>query len=99
MRHFPRLTLAPRLLTSGVVAGAPRCALVGGTGPPQLLTTTGSNAFVGAIPLALVAARADPDQATAPRAVEEAMAFDDHRGPSNERGWTRATNLAMMSTG
>jgi hypothetical protein len=88
MRHFIELTLAPRLLPSGMPPGSTAGALVPGAGTSVRRAPGHRGALADTINIAAIAAAADADRhAAAPAAIQPVALFPHlHRTPPQD--WT-----------
>ncbi|MCU0692656.1 MAG: hypothetical protein MUF54_14745 [Polyangiaceae bacterium] len=96
MRHFLPVVPAPAGLPGRVMPPAPKRLLVADACPSQAIATCLSSAFPGAITLAVVAAPADPQLATAPGTVQQSIALDDTHHISC-RPWTGQRDVIASS--
>ena len=88
MRHFLRTTLAPDVLSGGVMMGPPAGALVMRTGTPERLAPLPLGTLPCAVNIAAIAAATDADRdAATPAAIQPVALFlHPHRTPPQD--WT-----------
>jgi hypothetical protein len=98
MRHFLALALTPPLLAPRMMQPAAKARLIAPACIAHALASRLPSAWIGAIPLSVIAAPADALLALTPRAIEHSVAGDDRTGSSLPKAgqWPPTASLSPM---